>query len=136
VWITPDPLEEERRILVGGKIDVESLLLLEARPCAGESDEEIVAGAWDFERINRHYVQYLRALNQRPTGSIRSHAAAKALQRWAATARQAWLDAVKHDPLLPEQILPPDYLGKRAWQRRKEVLHKAVRQLETFQCGL
>ena len=34
VWITPDSLEEERQVLVGGKINVESLLLLEARPCA------------------------------------------------------------------------------------------------------
>jgi len=34
VWITPDPLTEERQILGGGKIRVESLLLLEARPCA------------------------------------------------------------------------------------------------------
>ena len=31
---TPDPLTEERQILGGGKINVESLLLLEARPCA------------------------------------------------------------------------------------------------------
>ncbi|MBI2924575.1 MAG: hypothetical protein HYY24_02590 [Verrucomicrobia bacterium] len=30
----PDPLTEERQILGGGKINVESLLLLEARPCA------------------------------------------------------------------------------------------------------
>jgi len=48
VWITPDSLDAERQILVGGKINVESLLLLEARPCAGESDAEIVAGAWDL----------------------------------------------------------------------------------------
>ncbi len=34
VWITPDPLTEERQILGGGKINVESLLLLEARLCA------------------------------------------------------------------------------------------------------
>ena len=35
VWITPDSLEEERQIVGGGKINVESLILLEARPCAG-----------------------------------------------------------------------------------------------------
>ena len=34
VWITPDPLAEEPQILGGGKINVESLILLEARPCA------------------------------------------------------------------------------------------------------
>jgi hypothetical protein len=45
VWIAPDPLTEERQTLGGGQINVESLLLLEARPCAGESDAEIVASA-------------------------------------------------------------------------------------------
>lgn len=34
VWISPDPLAQEREILGGGKINVESLLLLEARPRA------------------------------------------------------------------------------------------------------
>jgi len=70
VWITPDPLAEERQILGGGKINVESLLLLEARPCAGESDAEIVAGAWDFERINRRYARHLKVLAARPGGAL------------------------------------------------------------------
>lgn len=66
----PDPLTEERQILGGGKINVESLLLLEARPCAGESDAEIVAGAWDFERINRRYARHLKILGERPGGAL------------------------------------------------------------------
>src|SRR5947208_2009335 len=41
VWITPDPMEEEQRTLAKGSINVELLVLLEARACAGESDEEI-----------------------------------------------------------------------------------------------
>ena len=114
VWITPDPLAEERRILGGGKINVESLILLEARPCAGESDAEIVAGAWDFERINRRYARHLKVLAARPGGALRNDAAAKALLRWAAAAREAWLDAVTNDPLLPGRILPFDYLGQQA----------------------
>ena len=48
----PDSLAEERQILGGGKINVESLILLEARPCAGESDEEIGAGAWDSRALS------------------------------------------------------------------------------------
>jgi len=44
-------LEEECQILVGAKVDVESLLLFDARPCSAESDAKIVAGTWDFERI-------------------------------------------------------------------------------------
>ena len=132
VWISPDPLTEEREILGGGKINVESLILLEARPCAGESDAEIVAGAWDFERINRRYARHLKALAERPGGALRTDAAAKALLRWAAAEREAWLDAVTNDPLLPGRILPSDYLGQQAWRRRVEVLRDAGRQLRTF----
>lgn len=132
VWVTPDLLEEERRILVGGKIDVESLLLLEARPCAGESDAEIVFGAWDFERINSRYALHMKILDKRPVDALLTEASSKALLRWAGTEREAWLDAVTNDPLLPERILPPDYLGQTAWQRRTEVFREAGQQLLTF----
>jgi len=132
VWVTPDPVHGERDILTGGKINVKSLLLLEARPCSGESDAEIAAGAWDFGTINTHYVRHLKLLDQRPDGSLRDNAAAKALQRWAAEERAAWHAAVEIDPLLPKSLLPPDYLGCRAWQRRIKVLRQAGQQLRTF----
>jgi len=132
VWITPDPLEEERQILGGGKINVESLLLLEARPCAGEADAEIVVGAWDFERINHRYGRHLKIVEERPGGAMRNDKTAKALLRWAAAEREAWLEAVTIDPLLPARILPSDYLGQQAWRRRVEVLRDAGRQLRTF----
>ena len=132
VWITPDPLTQQRQLLDGGPINVESLLLLEARPCAGESDAEIVAGAWDFELINRRYARHLKVLGDRPAGALRNEAAAKALQRWAAAERAAWLEAVTIDPLLPTRILPADYLGQPAWRRRLAVLQDAGRQLATF----
>jgi phenylacetic acid degradation operon negative regulatory protein len=132
VWITPDSLAEERQILGGGKINVESLILLEARPCAGETDVEIVAGAWDYERINRRYARHLKILDERPGGTLGNEVAARALLRWAAAERDAWLDAVTNDPLLPERILPPDYLGQQGWARRIEVLREARRQLRTF----
>ena len=132
VWITPDPLEAERQILGGGKINVESLILLEARPCAGESDAEIAAGAWDFERINRRYARHLKVLDERPDGSLHSDVVAKGLLRWAAAEREAWLDAVTVDPLLPARILPSDYQGQRSWRRRVEVFRDASQQLGTF----
>jgi phenylacetic acid degradation operon negative regulatory protein len=132
VWITPDPLKQERQILGGGRINVESLVLLEARPCAGESDGEIVVGAWDFERINRGYARYLKVLEERPIAALRSERTAKALLHWATRERETWLDAVTNDPLLPARLLPADYVGERAWRRRVEVLRDASRQLRTF----
>ncbi len=132
VWVTPDPMRGEREILAGGEINVESLLLLEARPCAGERDEEIVAGAWDFEAINRRYVRHLKLLEQRPTSSLANPAAAGKLQAWAAEERIAWQSAIRIDPLLPKCLLPSEYLGRRAWDRRVAVLRQAGEQLKTF----
>jgi phenylacetic acid degradation operon negative regulatory protein len=132
VWISPDPLEQEREILSGGTINVESLVLLEARPCAGESDVEIASGAWDFERINRRYAAHLKVLEERPKGSLQPDATRKSLLRWASVEREAWLDAVTNDPLLPARILPYDYQGRRSWQRRIEVFRDAGQQLRTF----
>jgi DNA-binding transcriptional regulator PaaX len=132
VWITPDPLAEEARILRNGKINVHSLFLLDAQPCGGESNAQIVASAWDFERINRAYARHLKTLGDRPTGPPRTSAAAKALLQWAAAERKAWLEAVTRDPLLPARLLLPDYLGQKAWRRRTEVLREAGRQLRAF----
>jgi phenylacetic acid degradation operon negative regulatory protein len=132
VWITPDALEEQREILFGEKINVESLIFLDARPCAGESDAEIVKGAWDFKRINLSYTRHLKILEERPAKTLRNEAAAQALLHWAVAERKAWLEAVGNDPLLPERLLPPDYLGRNAWQRRIEVLREAGRQIQIF----
>ena len=132
VWITPDPLDEECQVLGDGKINVEKLLLLEARPCAGESDMEMVLGAWDFEHINRLYAIHLKVLEDRPASVLHSETAAKALLSWAKAERAAWLSAVTKDPLLPQKILPRHYLGQQAWKRRAEVLRAAGQQLRTF----
>jgi phenylacetic acid degradation operon negative regulatory protein len=133
VWVTPDSMEHDRQRLAGAKINVKSLILVEGRPCSGESDAQIVAGAWDFERINRRYQHVLKILRERPAGSLSSETEARALRNWAAAEREAWGRAVRSDPLLPERILPPGYLGKEAWRQRIDALREAGRQLRTFQ---
>lgn len=132
VWITPDPLGTECGILAGGQVDVGSLLLLEARPAAGESDGEIVEGAWHFGEINRRYTQHLEVLERYPSGRILTTDAAQAMRGWAAEERAAWLAAVHLDPLLPEPLLPRNYLGRRAWERRQEVLERAGERVRDF----
>jgi hypothetical protein len=78
------------------------------RPGEGRGCAEIVAGAWDFERINRRYARHLKILGERPRGALRSDVTTKALLRWAAAERAAWLEAVTNDLLLPGWILPSD----------------------------
>jgi phenylacetic acid degradation operon negative regulatory protein len=130
VWITPDPLDEVVKAWKGFGEDVESLITLEARPCAGERDSAIVAGAWDFERINHLYAQCLGLLDKLPAEQATPGRTAGALQRWARAEQAAWLEAVTADPLLPSALLPADYLGQKVWQKRISVLGRARKLIE------
>ena len=132
VWLTPDPVTELRDLLADGPVDVESLLLLEARPCAGESDAQIVAGAWDFVAINARYARHQQLLSLRPRGRVSTEAAAKPFHRWLREEREAWMDAQWHDPLLPASLLPEEYAGRRAWEARLEAMRQAGEQMRAF----
>ena len=126
VWISPDPLEEERDILTGGMVNVESLILLEARTIAGESSEQIVVGAWDFDEINERYSRYLKILAARPRRIPNDKTSAIKFFQWLSQEGRSWLDAVNKDPLLPNRLLPPNYLGQKAWQRRVKAMKEAA----------
>jgi phenylacetic acid degradation operon negative regulatory protein len=127
VWISPDPLDDEVKRWSGLGEDVESILCLEARPSAGEPDGAVVAGAWDFERINRLYERCQGVLAQLPAGNVTGAGTADRvrLHRWARLEQAAWLEAMSVDPLLPSVLLPDGYLGKEVWQMRVEVLKQA-----------
>ena len=74
-------MTELRALLADGPVNVESLILLEARPCAGESDAQIIAGAWDFARINGRYAKHQEILARHPQGPVNNEARAKAFHR-------------------------------------------------------
>ena len=127
VWISPDPLSEITQELSDLAKDVEALVTLEARPAADETDAEIVAGAWDFDRINQRYDRCLKVFSQLPRARAKEDEPAHDLRRWAQLEKAAWLEAVYADPLLPDQLLPAGYLGKKVWQERIRSLTAAAR---------
>ncbi len=132
VWITPHPVIEQRALLSKGPVDVESLILLEARPCAGESEVPIVAGAWDFNRINRCYAKHQEILMRRPRSPTNNEAATHLFRRWYRTEHDAWMEALQWDPLLPGSLLPDGYLGREAWEARQGVMREVKEQIRAF----
>jgi DNA-binding transcriptional regulator PaaX len=121
LWISPDPVDAEIRLLRKSDVDAKSLILLTAQACGGESNDELVSAAWNFARINELYASHINILNNRPVRKVRDKTEASALMRWAEREHAAWANAIKTDPLLPVALLPSGYLGRRAWQRRIEV---------------
>lgn len=124
VWITPDSLETARAVIQSESVDTGALMLMEGRPCGGETDEHIVGGAWDFSAINSRYELLIDHLKKPPTrnanGSVRG---------WQQRERELWNRAVHRDPLLPRTLLPASYLGETAWKLRCRILPDIARQL-------
>lgn len=114
VWVTPDPANEVRGILREIDASPEAFLVIEGRPAAGESDDEIVRAAWDFDLINRRYEQYLAYIEKSPAGGRPPS--------WWRRENSMWKSAVNADPLLPSMLLPRGYLGRDMLQARKQLL--------------
>jgi phenylacetic acid degradation operon negative regulatory protein len=131
VWITPDPIDEFSVTFSGAAHNVESLILMEGLPCSGEPNAAIVAGAWDFERLNRLYRDYLGVLDKLAALNAEVETAPQRFQPLCVKERTIWFEIVTLDPLLPEALLSPDYLGKKAWHARRQLAkalaHRVVR---------
>lgn len=120
VWVTPDTTKELRDHIGSERAQVSSLMLLEARPCGGESDAEIVSEAWDFKIINQRYQHYMKVLARMP----RSKSGFTVWREWVREEHVAWTKAVRDDPFLPEVLLPRGYLGRQAWEQRSQRMRK------------
>jgi DNA-binding transcriptional regulator PaaX len=59
----------------------------------------------------------------------------ESLEERARKERQLWGDAIQSDPLLPEQLLPADYLGKEALRQRRKRLPHLLRQVMSSLLG-
>jgi phenylacetic acid degradation operon negative regulatory protein len=135
VWISPDSLDEQRELLKSTALNAKMVTFLEATPCGGETTNDIIAVSWNFVEINRRYSDHLQVLHSRPIGDLVNTGAAQAFRKWANDERTAWAAAMNIDPLLPEDALPKDYAGKRAWQARVQAMTLAGKQIRSFQHG-
>jgi len=125
VWITPAATPALEKLLSEEDVDCSQILMLHAESKGQRVDERMVAGAWDFEGINEGYRELLAVLDRFP--SLPRPCPRPAFEEWTAAERTAWTAALAPDPLLPGELLPKDYLGRRTWNRRKQILAEAAR---------
>ena len=129
VWLSPDPPEESILPLRHLNLTPESFAVLASRPEAPNSDIDLVKSAWDFPLINRCYQRVLDLAVRGLELANTPDAKPAQLRAWLANEREAWLAALARDPLLPEALLPPDYLGCAAWEQRRVAFTALTRRL-------
>jgi len=129
VWIKAQPVMPLIRTVTWFQDNPEMFLVMESRRVAGDSDEAIVAGAWDFTRINGAYRRYLEVV-ETLQASLKKRATVQDLAGAVRQERAAYGHAIVLDPLLPKRLWPADYLGQVALRARTGFQQQARRLIE------
>jgi phenylacetic acid degradation operon negative regulatory protein len=127
VWLSPDPVSQLIGQLTQKDVTVESLFFIEGRPAGGETDAELVAGAWDFAELAKQHATYLKLLRTRPSFGRQTKSAE--WSAWLESESRAWRAVARRDPFLPAPLLPADYAGRTVWQARRDALHASSRAI-------
>lgn len=124
VWLTPHSMDSINKLVRKATPGLASLSLMECRPLPGNSNSDLVKGTWDFSKINAGYESYIEHIMQFLANQVPTNA-----DRFFAEEKLLWDTALKHDPLLPKQLIPNGYLGEKAWFLRKKKLPRIVKAL-------
>jgi len=125
VWISPATPPEMEKLLAAEDPDCTHLLLLLADSKGPKVDERMVQGAWDFDAINAGYQKLQDILERFPQVLLES--TRESLANWTALENAASRLALQGDPLLPSELLPKHYLGRKVWKNRGMILAQAAR---------
>lgn len=125
VWISPATPPELEKLVAGDDPDCTHLLLLLADSKGPKVDSKMVEGAWDFEAINAEYQNLQATLDRFP--QVARHHNRDSLAEWTAAENAASRAALRIDPLLPSELLPKLYNGRKIWKNRGKALAEAAR---------
>lgn len=92
---------------------------------------ELVAVAWDFDKISEGHKEFLRAA-PRHVASLKAAHGFQEVARAAAAEREAYHQAFALDPLLPRGLFPKSYSGPAVQQHHakfRELLESRVQDL-------
>jgi DNA-binding transcriptional regulator PaaX len=120
VWISCRMPGDLKPFLTNEGTRPSSLLVLESKTKGPHTDRWMVEDAWNWDAIERRYVDAVEVLRRLPTVTCQED-----LLEWAQLELSAWKAVVDIDPFLPEKLLPDGYSGQWVWNERLETLQAA-----------
>lgn len=130
VWVSPDPVDETNLPLHRLRFSPENLTVIQGVTSPPGQDRNLVRAAWNFDAINGLYsraIAIFRTVHEwrdvtGPSPAVR--------RQWLTEQRLAWQEAIAADPLLPIQLCPDDYQGKRAFEVRTAAWDRIAKGLK------
>lgn len=128
VWITPRDIRPQYADLEAGAAIGTVAYLFESRTVLHLDQQEMVRDAWDFSRLYELQSRYLQIFGENLSILNRPSCPEEDLVDLLYQESEAYLQSMRLDPLLPNALLPNDYLGRKVWALRNQ-LHSRVAHL-------
>ena len=125
VWVTPFDVRPEYDDLAHAAAVEKWSFLLEASTVLGRDPQDVVVSSWDFERLGQTQRWYCEVCDENLQQIREGKLGAEALAALAREERVAYHAAMSDDPLLPTELWPAGYLGRRAFEKHGEII-KAI----------
>ena len=132
-WIAPSMPPAIEKLMEDGDPCCSHMMMLHAESKGRNMDHQMVEAAWNFETINRGYEEYLALIAD--LKRLSKSATREEFADWGEREIAAWRRALAADPLLPEELLPKGYLGKKAFEERRKSQPKAAEVLQQIWPG-
>ncbi len=129
VWITPRDIRPEYADLDQAAAVGTVAYLLESRTVLHMDQQEMVQNAWDFDRLSELQSRYMEVFTENLQLLDRPAHSEEELMELLYQESEAYLQAMRLDPLLPNALLPADYKGKSVWKLRGRLREKIAQSL-------
>lgn len=126
VWVTPRDIRPEYADLDRSASINTVAYLMESKTVLHQDQEEIVQNAWDFQTLQKLQGRYLEVFKQN-LNLISSAESEDALMDLLYQENEAYIQAMRNDPLLPKPLHPAGYLGPQVWTLHQAML-RAIRK--------
>lgn len=123
VWITPRDIRPEYDDLEQAANVHAISYLLESRTVLHRETAEIVENSWNFDGLQELHERYLSVFGENIKLLKEVDHDADALMNLLYQEAEAYVQCMRPDPLLPNELLPKEYLGKKVYK-----LHNQVRK--------
>lgn len=128
VWVTPRDIRPDYDNLQQAANVHAISYLLESRTVLHLESTEIVGNAWDFNRLRSLQERYLNTFGENLELLKGSEPSESAMMNLLYKEAEAFVQCMRPDPLLPNELLPREYKGKNVFQLhqniRKAIAHK------------
>jgi phenylacetic acid degradation operon negative regulatory protein len=129
IWLTPHDIRPEYADLCEAASLERYAFLFQARTVLGRDPQSVVQASWDWESLRAGHAWYLSTCREH-LGEIGDGPRDRsAFGMMAREEMLAYLSVMQADPLLPQSLHPPDYLGRKVAATHAEFMHAIASHL-------